>query len=100
MQMLSGTVKIDPDTALGPFAYLLNLDSFGIYGSRIWVLYKDICCENIVHTITVLRAVQLGILPLRVVNRAIDGSSLEAAKIDIQQLFLKVQELLPAFGKI
>ena len=60
MQMLSGTAKIDPDAALGPFAHLLNLDTFGIYGSKIWILYKDICCENIVHTITVLRAVQLG----------------------------------------
>lgn len=53
---------IDPDAAMGGFIHILALDDMEIYGSNIWILYKDVCEENIVNFITLLRAKQLGII--------------------------------------
>ena len=52
---------------------MLQLDIHGIYGHRVWMLYKDVCRQNLVDMIGILRAVQLGILPEATLNRAIDG---------------------------
>ena len=51
---------IDPRDAGGGFGPLLSLDTLGIYGSDIWLLYKDVCKENLTWFVGVLRAVQLG----------------------------------------
>ena len=48
--------KTDPDSALMVFGPLYALDINGIYGSDIWVLYKDICGQDPVKMIAVLRA--------------------------------------------
>jgi len=50
---------VDPE-AWSPLAHLLDLDSMGIYGSKIWVLYKDVCGQNLVNMIALFRAYQLG----------------------------------------
>lgn len=44
----------------GGLGLVLNLDSYGVYGSDIWVLYKDICGEDIDLVCTVLRTFQFG----------------------------------------
>lgn len=102
MRMVKSSEKIDPDAAMGPFAHLLNLDSFGVYGSKIWILYKDVCGEDLVNTIGVLRAVQLGMMSRGALTRAIDESisPLESVKIDIPDLLAKIREQLPNFGKV
>lgn len=41
---------------------IVELDHLGIYGSRIWVLYKDYNGEDLPRMIASLRAVQLGLL--------------------------------------
>jgi hypothetical protein len=51
---------IDPQSALGPLSGVLSLDTHGIYGSNIWIFYKDICGESITDVIVVMRAIQLG----------------------------------------
>ena len=102
MQIVKDSEKIDPDAMMGPFAHLLSLDSFGIYGSNIWILYKDICGQDLTNMLAVLRAVQLGMLSLSMVNRAIDGilgNSKEAVVLDVPGLLEKVREQLPEFGK-
>ena len=43
--------RIDPDNWAGPWGMAVNLDHLGIYGSRIWILYKDVCGEYIARTI-------------------------------------------------
>lgn len=85
MEMVNHGPRIDPDAAFGPWAGLLSLDSWGIYGSDIWVLYKDICGESIVKTLAVLRAAQLGI-------------TAEVEAKDVDGLLAKVQERLPGFA--
>ena len=49
-EIMKNGEKIDPQ-GMGGFGSLLSIDSLGIYGSRIWLLYKDICRENLVYTI-------------------------------------------------
>jgi hypothetical protein len=86
--------QIDPDSGLGDLGLILNLDNFEIYGPRIWMLYKDLCGEDLPRTTAVVRAVQLGILPRETLDGAIDGN----ADIDIEDIARKVQEELPRFS--
>lgn len=86
--------RIDPDAFGGPLAHLLSLDSYGIYGSRIWMLYKDCCKENLVHVIAALRAIQLGLFPESKLKYAIENSG---DGLNPVALFDAVCERLPNF---
>lgn len=96
MQLIKNGSIIDPDAAFGEIANLLSLDSLGIYGPRIWMLYKDVCDQNLVNTIAVLRAVQLGKLSENVMNHAIDNYG---EGIYTKSILKIVQNELPKFGK-
>lgn len=52
--------KIDPDNSYGPYGTAMLLDLFNIYGSNIWVLYKDVAGSNLAVLHGLLRSVQLG----------------------------------------
>jgi hypothetical protein len=54
------THTIDPQSALEGLGPILALDDMGIYGSHIWILYKDICGQDLRNLIGVLRARNLG----------------------------------------
>jgi hypothetical protein len=86
--------EIDPDAMLGGFAPLLSLDTLGIYGPRIWMLYKDVRRQDLVKVCAVLRANGTGILTERQINAAID----ERAVIDLDDVLAKVRAWLPRFG--
>lgn len=87
---------IDTDNILGGLGILLNLDSSGIYAERIWMLYKGVCKESLVHTIAVLRAHQMGIISIEQLNTAIDDYG---KGIDIKMIYDTVKERLPNFNK-
>lgn len=74
-QAVSQVSQIDPDNILGALGFLLQLDSAGIYGSDIWVLYKRVCGERLPHTVAVLRASQLGLINRRQIKRAIQEAN-------------------------
>lgn len=95
MRLFDTAAKTDPDAAFEGLAPLLNLDTNGIYGPRIWMLYKDVCGEDIVKTHTVLRAIQLGIVSKFAVDAAIDSRKC----MDLAMLLDQVQERLPAFAR-
>ncbi len=94
MELLRETENIDKDSALGGLGTILSLDSFNIYVSRIWMLYKDVCKQDIVKTIAVLRACQLGILTRTSLNYAIDNYG---RGIDVESLYKQVKAKLPNF---
>lgn len=96
VKMLSDGAAIDQDSAFGGFGALLALDTEAIYGPRVWMLYKDVCGENLPRTLAVLRAVQLGMLSRESLNRAINNYG---DGIDPEALHLQVCERLPAFQK-
>lgn len=89
--------EIDPDNVLGGFGLILLMDTYGIYGSRIWMLYKDVCKESIVKTVAVLRACQLGILREACLHTAIDNYG---KGIDVNDLYKQVKARLPSFADI
>lgn len=55
--VLVNILKADPTEG---FFKLLNFDSFGIYGSKIWIFYKDVCGENLDKMLSVLDEVRSG----------------------------------------
>jgi hypothetical protein len=95
MQMWTEGDAIDPQNFMSGFGAICALDSFGIYGHKIWMLYKDVCGENIENTLAVLRACQLGQLPVSKMLFAIDN---HGASVDISTILAGVKAKLPEFG--
>ena len=95
LELLQDGGAIDPDSALGGFGKLLDLDTLGIYGPRIWMLYKDVCGEDLVKTVAALRAHQLGKLTRDTLDHAIDNYG---QGLDCDSILASVQERLPRFG--
>lgn len=88
--------KSDPDSWAGGIGNLLSLDTHGIYGSNIWVMFKNCCNQNILNVVTVLRAVQLGLYTQSELWQCIDTCT----PIDCNQLLSKVRKELPRFGNV
>jgi len=86
--------EIDPIGALGGLAPMLALDTIGIYESRIWMLYKDVCGERLPYFLAMLRGWQLGFLPEATLNAAIDNYG---RGLDIDAIAAKVCERIPEF---
>lgn len=85
--------EIDPDNAFGPWGLLANLDNLGIYGEKIWILYKDLCGESVPKTTAIARACQLGIIPRKQLELAID----KKGPLEVDEIVGKVREELPNF---
>lgn len=95
---------VDPGAMAGSgLAPLLLLDEWGVYGPHIWLLYKDICGEDITRMLTVMRAAQLGIiLPdeiLMSIKLADGPGGGYRGFINQDSLLEKVQERIPDFAK-
>jgi len=56
--------KIDPESVVGALGPVLAFDTYGIYGTEIYILYNDKCGRNIRKLLILLRAVQLDFLPV------------------------------------
>jgi hypothetical protein len=85
MTLMTESPLIDPDNMFGS---LLSLDTLGIYGRRIWMLYKDVCGQDVVKMVAALRAVQMGLISEETLNHAIDhrggGINLDVIMVDIK----------------
>ena len=100
MELYQHTGNIDPDSAFGGLGSILALDSLGIYGSKIWMLYKDVCKEDLVSMVIVLRSEQLGFITENQIAHAIENYG---SGLDIEDLYKKVTGQLTKFntsGKI
>lgn len=94
MQMMQHGDAIDPDGFMGGFGAIMWLDTYEIYGSRIWILYKDVCGCNLLNTFAMIRACQLGFISSTKLNNAIDGKE----QVDVADFLQQVKNRLPAFG--
>ena len=56
--------KIDPESVVGVLGPVLAFDTYGIYGTEIYILYNDKCGRDIRKLLMLLRAVQLDFLPV------------------------------------
>ena len=95
-RLLKEGEAIDPQSAFGGLAPILDLDTLGIYGPRIWMLYRDVCEGDLRVTCALLRANQLGFLRDSDLNRAIDNYG---KGIDIPALVAQVENRLPDFQR-
>jgi hypothetical protein len=94
MEAFQNVAEIDPIGALGGLAPMLSMDTLGIYGSRIWMLYKDVCGERLPYFLAMLRGWQLGYLPEATLNNAIDNYG---KGLDVDAIAAKVCERIPEF---
>jgi hypothetical protein len=72
MDLMKHSEEIDPLSYLKVIGPVMLLDSLGIYGPNVWVIFKDVCEQNHARMLAVLRATQLGMLSseaLEVSNR-------------------------------
>lgn len=93
---------IDPDSWAGSLTPMLSLDSYRIYGSHIWILYKDICKQDIRCMCAVLRSVQLGMTsPERLKAEIRERSEGVEPRnpLDAREILKGVMEYLPAFNR-
>jgi hypothetical protein len=66
-----------------PLSYLkvigpvMLLDSLGIYGPNVWVIFKDVCEQNHARMLAVLRATQLGMLSSEALLRFQTGTEMK-----------------------
>jgi hypothetical protein len=95
MGLLKEAEKIDPMNIMGGMGVILSLDTLHIYEERIWMLYKDVCGEDLVKMCAVLRGWQLGMLDESSLNRAIDNNG---EGVDINKLHKKVVERIDKFS--
>jgi hypothetical protein len=96
MRIMEETKLIDPQSAFEGMGVILQLDELEIYADRIWMLFKDVCRENIVFTIGLLRAVQLGLVPRVDLTYAIDN---RGDGLDVLDIMHKVRLHLTQFKK-
>jgi hypothetical protein len=85
---------IDPD-GLGCLTPFMMMDNLQIYGSKIWMLYKDVCREDLVKMLGMLRCVQMGLLDSATLLTAMEN---RGRGVDVDALMLKLREKLPRFG--
>lgn len=96
MRMFKDGPTIDPQAFAGGLSSILLMDTFRIYGPNIWMLYKDVCKEDIVSTIAVLRACQLGLVSQDTLLEAIAAYG---RGINVPELVEMVKLELPEFGR-
>ena len=106
IHIIKNAHKIDPDCFGGMegagVLTILSFDSHAIYGEDIWILFKDICGQNYINLLGVLRAIQLGYISEDLVTTDIRARKIgdRSKAINVPELLAKVRERLPAFGAV
>ena len=101
MEIIQQHDTIDPQGAMGGMGGLLLLDTWGIYGSDIYILFSDKCQKDVRKMLMIMRATQLGLFShVKLKEMAADQSR----RVDItpdewQDLDDQVCEQLTEFAK-
>jgi hypothetical protein len=96
LECLKDGGAIDPDSSFGGMSAMMSMDTLKVYGARIWMLYKDVCGEDLRRMIALLRSWQLGFVSSVEIDHAIENYG---DGIDIPLLVAKVEERLPLFQR-
>jgi hypothetical protein len=88
--------SIDPD-ACHPMFQMCRFDDADIVGPDIWILFKDVCGEDLRTMLAVLRAEQFGLLAPSALKAAIRRGRQHV--MDIPMLVAKVESELPNFKR-
>lgn len=95
VEIIKTNERIDPDDVFGSVGPLFTLDSLGIYGSKIWMLHKEVCKQKIILTLAMIRAAQMGIISAQSLKWAIDHAG---QGIDPIATMVALQRQLPRFN--
>ena len=60
MDIINNHDRIDPQAVMGGLGAIMILDTWGIYGTDIYILYNDKCKKDVRQLLMLLRATQLG----------------------------------------
>lgn len=97
LKVLLEMIKISETGVNGLFT-ILNLDSLGIYGTDIYVLYNDICDRNISKTMAMISAVELGILQEEILKDACSRQDFSGkGLIPVEDIYNQMLELVPDY---
>ncbi len=91
---------IDPQGLPDGLGAILMLDTLGIHGSRIWMLFNDVCGRDVAKMLAVLRAEQLGQLAgvtEEALDHAIDN---RGAGLDLEVIMAAVCKRLDKFNRL
>jgi len=100
MEIFKENPKIDPQDFLQGLGPILSLDSMGIYGTDIYVLYSDICNRDLPKMLAVIRSVQLGLFTESILKDACSRQDYSGRTlIPVEELYLKVKERLEEFDR-
>lgn len=100
MEMVSKGRFVDPQSLHLGFGGVFTLDTLGIYGTDIYVLWSDICGKQLNKTLAVLRAHQLGLFDGDTIKDACSRQDYSGRNmIPVEELYLKVKEQLTDFDK-
>lgn len=97
-ELIKHEAEIDPDQIMAPMGSVFTLDRLGIYGTSIYILWKDQCKQDLRSLVMVLRANQLGILPSETLKR-VAADQMRTEQLDLESLDKQVCEQLPRFQK-
>lgn len=95
MAIYTNNAAIDPDDWAGGLGPILGLDTSGIYGSNIYILFKYVAKSNLVDMLGLLRSVQLGFAAENELKKMIADEAAPEGRI--AELLKQVRNRLPAF---
>ena len=97
MALATETPEVDKASALGAFGPITMMDEWGIYGSKVWVFFKDLCGQELWKVIGLTRAAQCGFTSREKLILAInyaDSHRCAPPDFDIPALLAQVKEYL------
>jgi hypothetical protein len=98
MQIMQYGGEIDTDDMFQGLGTVMALDTLGVYGHRVWGLYKDVCGEDLPKTIAMTRAWQLGQLAGVTKEALLHAIDNRGAGLDVDAALEAVKERLPNFN--
>jgi hypothetical protein len=98
IELMEAAPKIDPQAAFKGLQPLLSLDNLQIYGSDIWILYKDLCGQDVLKVLTIFRCIQMGILSEHTLKTTMRNPF--GVTFPHTELLEKLKEKLPSFNPI
>ncbi len=101
IEMLKHGESIDPQGFMGGLGSILSLDTLGIYGTEIYILWNDQCNRDIRELLMLLRAYQLGFISdTRIKSVAADQMRrVVVSQEEMDELDSKVCERLSGFQR-
>jgi len=100
MKLITDAEKIDPGNQMGGLHSMLLADTFGIYGTDLYVLWSDICNRNTGLAMAMLTGAQLGIISGKLLADACSRQDYSGRDmIDVESVYKKVCEKVESFDK-